>query len=232
MFGWRRSKRRSLLLVTVVAGPVVLAVSGFLALGCGLDPQPRESTTNASLVTTTLASADTTGPTIEILTTSTAARDTPAFAFAGLFSDLARRLAPTPVYAPTYLPAGATLAATWWPVMQIEKPADYHGVDLPNPRVDEADGKAVAAQVVMQVGQGWLAVVENYRGDLGDVENEDVGEVDGHHARLYSVNGGTAVQWSDGGMWYAVFGRNVSPAEVTKVALSMEKAAPDPPVSH
>lgn len=112
--------------------------------------------------------------------------------------------------------------------MQVDKPEDYTGVEVPNPRVDESNGRAVAAQVVLQVERGWLAVLENFRGDLGDVTGENVGAVQGHQAKLYAVSGGTVVQWSDEGMWYAVFGRDVPVSEVTKVALSMEKAVVAP----
>jgi hypothetical protein len=76
--------------------------------------------------------------------------------------------------------------------------------------------------VVFSRGTGWIVVVENFRGDLGDVTGREVGSVGGHGATLYeNVNGGTLVQWSDGGRWYGVFGRDVPTEEVVSLALGM-----------
>jgi hypothetical protein len=238
MFNSRRSRGRSLLFV-VLAPPLCLAaVVGpfFLDFGCGEGLEQKAGSTCPPIVTTALVLVETTPPTAEAAspaTSSTGELDaTPAIASDGVFSDLSRVLAPTPVYFPTYLPAGSTVAATWWPVMQVDEPEDYHGVNLSNPHIDEADGRAVAAQVVLRLERGWLVVLENFRGDLGDVAGKDVGDVRGHRARLYAVNGGTVVQWSDGGMWYAVFGKDVPADEVKKVALSMAKAVVDPAESR
>jgi hypothetical protein len=144
-----------------------------------------------------------------------------------LFSDLSQALAPVVVYAPSYLPAGASIPAAWWPVLEVADPGDYHGPELPNPRVDAAEGSPVAAQVVIQIGNGWLAILENFRGDLGDVEGEVVGEVQGHVAKMYVVNECAVVQWSDAGRWYAVVVRAVAVVEVVTVAVSMQEAVTD-----
>ena len=81
-------------------------------------------------------------------------------------------------------------------------------------------------QLVLQVGDGWAVLVENFRGDLGDVEGKFVGEVGDHVANLYSVAGGRLVQWSDGGRWYGVFGRGLSDAELVRLALETQVISP------
>jgi hypothetical protein len=144
-----------------------------------------------------------------------------------LFSDLSHALAPVVVYAPSYLPAGASITAAWWPVLEVADPGDYHGPEFSNPRVDAGEGSPAAAQVVIQIGNGWLAILENFRGDLGDVEGEVVGEIQGHVAKMYVVNECAVVQWSDAGRWYAVVGRAVPVAEVVTVAVSMQEAVTD-----
>jgi hypothetical protein len=236
MLNSRRSRCHVLLFVTLAVCLAAVTGAIFLDFGCGESIELRASTTRAPIVTTALGSVETSASTVEAAssTTSSTGVDDPMLAIGPnrVFSDLCLLMAPTPVYFPTYLPTGSTVAATWWPLMQVDEPRDYHGGDLSNPHIDEADGRAVAAQVVLQVERGWLAILENFRGDLGDVSGEDIGAVQGHQARLYAVNGGTVVQWSDEGMWYAVFGRNVSAAEVTKVALSMGKAVADPAESQ
>ena len=145
-----------------------------------------------------------------------------------VFAELANLLAPLRVYCPTTLPAGASLAKTWWPVVQSPDPSAYDGPEISNPRVDSVDGLAVSAQAVFETAGGWLVVLENFRGDLGDVPGKDVGLVDGHPARSYVVGDGLVVQWSDDGLWYAIFARGVDESEVIGMALGMRVLAPAP----
>ena len=231
MFDPWTPRYRPSVLAALVVGLALWAGSGFLAIGCGATAAAGGGTVQTSLATTSVTSeATSTRTTTSAASDSTTSTTTPAMTERtpeAAFAYLSERLDSIPVYSPTYLPADTTLAATWWPVTQLQRSSDYHGADLENPRVDEADGTAVAAQVVLAVGKGWLAVLENYRGDLGDVAGEVVGNVQGNRATLYSVGGGTTVQWSDGGLWFVVFGGNLSGSEVTKVALSMGKTMSD-----
>jgi hypothetical protein len=219
---------RPTLVMTLLVGVALWAGSGFLAFGCGAvqggeNADQTTALTSGPSQATSLPTTDREAPTTSTATPALTAR-TPSAAF--LY--LSERLTSFPVYSPAYLPAEAALAATWWPVTELHLPSDYQGPHVDNPRVDEAHGKAVAAQVILEVGQGWLAVLENYRGDLGDVAGDVVGEIQGNRATLYSVGGGTAVQWSDEGLWFVVFGRNLPASEVAKVALSMEKTISEP----
>ncbi len=231
MINSSKSVRRSRLYVMSAVVSGMLAGSGLLALGCGAPTADIRSTTQA-LSSTIRASAQATERNSEPTAANPGPHAASPEASHDLFSDLSRRLAPAAVYVPTYLPEEATLAEAWWPVMEVAGPEDYHGAEQSNPRVDDADGRAVTAQILFRVGEGWLAVLENYRGDVGDIVGRDVGEIQGHTARLYILNGGVAVQWSDAGLWYIVFGRQLSQTEVIKVALSMEKSLFDSSVSH
>ena len=70
----------------------------------------------------------------------------------------------------------------------------------------------------MTLRGAWLLLLEDFRGDLGDVTGRPVGEVAGHLAFLYAVNDGTLVQWSDEGRWYGLFSRNMPADEVVNLA--------------
>jgi hypothetical protein len=140
-----------------------------------------------------------------------------------VFVELSEALGPLPVYAPTLLPDKAVLATEWWPVTQGDSPSTYEGPSIANPRIDSVDGKAVSAQVVLEVGAGWLVFLENFRGDLGDVEGKEVGLVQGNRVRLYEIQGGTLAHWNDDGRWFAVFGRNLEAAVVVATALHSVK---------
>lgn len=139
----------------------------------------------------------------------------------GVFAALAQALAPMPVYGLSDLPSGVTMAAEWWPVVEREAPSDYEGPVIANPRVSGEGKIDPEVQIVFSHGDGWVVVVENFRGDVGDVNGESVGTVAGSNATLYEVNGGILVQWSDGGRWYGVFGRGISQKDVVEMALAM-----------
>ena len=128
------------------------------------------------------------------------------------------------LFAPTELPSGAALAPEWLPVLESADPRADPTLSRPNPLIS-GEGADAEVQVVLQVGEGWLVIIENFHGDLGDVAGNDVGSVDGHPARLYQVNGGELVQWSVNGSWYGVFGRDVSEDAILAVALNMVQAS-------
>lgn len=143
-----------------------------------------------------------------------------------VFAQAAESVPAMPIYGPTTLPVGVTVASQWWPVLQAEGPEAYQGPPVSNPRIDDGGAGEGEVQVVLQAGDGWLVVLENFRGDLGDVTGQEVGEVDGHTATLYELNGGRLVQWSDSGRWYGVFGRGVAEDLVVSAALSMRRVIP------
>jgi len=146
----------------------------------------------------------------------------------GIYEQLAALVAPAHIYAPTTLPDGAERAASWLPVIDSTDPALYDGPLRTNPYV-MGSGVDAEIQVVYTLDSGWIVVVENFLGDLGDVNGESVGEVGGHPATFYSVNGGDLVQWSDGGRWYGVFGRGVGSGAVLATALGMRVEAAKSP---
>ena len=227
--------------VAHLAVSAVLLSLGVALWGCGQYPaaggpgaQVSPSSTVSPAATGTSSSSAIDPQTSDVPepaeTTSTGAPNEPGHeeSVDTVFAELANILAPLRVYCPTTLPEGASLAKTWWPVVQLPDPSAYDGPDISNPRVDSVDGLAVSAQAVFETRGGWLVVLENFRGDLGDVPGKDVGLVDGRPARSYVVGDGLVVQWSDNGLWYAIFARGVAESEVIGVALGMRVLAPAP----
>jgi hypothetical protein len=198
MKGESMGEHRSKVWAVVVGAACVVGLLGALGVvaGCAEDEPPATSTSAA-------ASAE--DPT----------------ELAEVFADLARESGLMPVYGLTDLPSGVTIAAQWWPVVELAAPSEYKGPAVRNPRVSGEGEFDPEIQLVFSKGNGWMVIVENFRGDLGDVEGEKVGTVAGNTATLYEVNGGILVQWSDGGRWYGVFGRGVSEDDVVDMALAM-----------
>jgi hypothetical protein len=197
----RRCALRAEFLVLLVA----LLVCGSQAAGCARADDPGESSVTAQSTSTSSAAGQTAPP---------------AVGMPRVFGDLADALAPMAVYGPAELPPGAAVAEKWWPVLEGGSDTDYQGPTV-NPRVLSAQGADPEAEVLLSCGQGWLLVLEDFRGDLGDVSGEAVGSVAGRAAYLYGVNGGWLVQWSDGGRWYGVFGRGMTRETVIDTALCM-----------
>jgi hypothetical protein len=137
------------------------------------------------------------------------------------FADLAASLS-IPIYGLADPPAGAALVASWWPVIEVTSAADYTGPAVANPRVLNAGGSEPEVQMILDYQGASLDILENFRGDLGDVTGTVVGSVAGHTATFYEVNGGMLVQWSDEGHWYGVFGRGVSRKDLIRIALDMK----------
>lgn len=136
------------------------------------------------------------------------------------FRDLATSMLGTPVFAVPSLPEGIVVADSWWPVIEADSAEDGGRSDV-NPRVEGESGQEPEGQLVLTHGGGWLVVIENFRGDLGEASGELVGTVAGQSAHLYEVNGGWLVQWAFESRWYGVFGRDVDPETVTRLALDM-----------
>lgn len=126
------------------------------------------------------------------------------------------------IFAPSYLPEGAQLAESWWPLTDVADPTEYSGQPVGNPWVF-AEEPVPEIQVLVRVPDGWLMFLQNFRGDVGESPGKAVGEVDGHRASLFEVNGGLLVQWQVDGLWYGVFARGVAEEELVKVAAGMRR---------
>jgi hypothetical protein len=225
-----------------VASMLGLAAGALLAVliltGCGqaaLSPatdgtgRPPSSTPASAPPTSTPASVPTSTSTLDsstsLVSTSSSASTTvmephtpPGLAAA--FATLAGSVRPMTVFAPTVLPEGAQLAVRWLPVIESSDPSAYDGPEKRNPWM-VGSGADTEIQVVLTTDKGWLVIVENFHGDLGDVTGTPVGSVAGEPAALFSVNGGDLVQWGKDGRWYGVFGRGVTRDLVVSVALGM-----------
>ena len=205
-------------------------MAAFFAGSCGLSQAPIDS---GSSPTSSLAESASTGAPSTLATAADHAWSPTVVSavdyesdVARLFADLARTLAPLTVYGLSELPPGASIAAEWWPALSMDSPSDYHGPIVANPRVSDSPQGSQEAQVLLKLGDGWLLILENFRGDLGEVTGSAVGTVAGRPATLYEVADGVLVQWSDQGAWYGVFGRGIGAEEVVRTALSVTTVDP------
>jgi hypothetical protein len=157
--------------------------------------------------------------------TSTAAPLEPEISITEAFAQIAEVTAPAPTYGIAEIPSKMAVAATWWPVLFMAAPTDYEGPLVSNPRITGEGPGELEVQLVLAMGGGWLVILQNFRGDLGDVSGLPVGQVAGCDATLYELNGGSLVQWSDQGAWYGVFGRGLPTADIVRIALGMTRVA-------
>ena len=206
------------LAVTAGCGEAPVSVS---ATDAFVPPSTSSSTTLLAPVST----AEAAGPTSSSTATSGQAR--PA-RFDEVFARLAASVQPMTVFVPTVLPDEAALTTHWLPVVGSADPQAYNGPKEENPRV-VGTGADSEIQVVFGVGRGWLVVIENFHGDLGDVTGTAVGSVAGNAAGLFEVNGGELVQWSKDGLWYGVFGRGLSRDAILAAALGMKVVSSESP---
>jgi hypothetical protein len=219
--GWRRY---GAIAAGPAAGLMTMVIALGLIVGCGQAPG---STATTDAITPTSASASTSQPppepsitTQSLPESSTTIEAEPAGA-EEVFARLAASVRPMTVFAPTILPQGATLSPRWLPVIDSPDPQTYDGVARNNPYV-VGPGADSEIQVVFQTDQGWFVVIENFRGDLGDVSGAPVGSVAGEAATLYEVNGGELVQWSKDGLWYGIFARGLKRDAILAIALGMK----------
>jgi hypothetical protein len=140
--------------------------------------------------------------------------------FDAAFNDLAEALAPIPIFALADIPTGIAVAPNWWPVIDGGSSSESSNQGA-NPRIVGGGQEEPEGQLILACKDGWLAVIANFGGDLGDVSGERVGSIAAEPAYLYEVNGGWLVQWSHDGRWYGLFGRGVSKELVASTALSM-----------
>jgi hypothetical protein len=219
----------------VAAGAVVATLLTVLlfAVGCGqvltsgegvapVTEGPTSTTVAEAVPTSTSAASPSTSNDSQAVTSTTVSSSPVAPAdVEEVFRALAASVEPMKVFAPAALPEGAALAPRWLPVVESSDPEAYEGPEQANPQV-VGTGPDSEIQVVFRAGSGWLVVIENFHGDLGDVAGIPVGLVGGNAAALFEVNGGELVQWSQDGRWYGVFGRGVSRDAILAAALGME----------
>lgn len=221
------------------AGSAAIALAVLVAAGCGQAPFPAGTgpvtTPPAALTTTTRVSQASPTTAGEATTTAPSTADTPSSSSSStvtsaeawpdgvdeVFAPLAASVEPMVVFAPATLPEGTAVAQHWLPVIASAAPQAYDGPEVSNPKV-VGSGAETEIQAVFTSGRGWIVVIENFHGDLGDVEGMPVGAVDGDPAGLFEVNGGELVQWSRDGRWYGVFGRGLSRDAVVGIALGMK----------
>jgi hypothetical protein len=136
------------------------------------------------------------------------------------FREFAEAMGTVPVFGLRVMPQGMEVASGWWPVIE-QAGVDEAREALANPHIEGSASSEPEGQLLLRCNGGWLDIVADFRGDLGDVAGESVGTVVGRPAALYQVNGGWLVQWSYEGRWYGLFGRGVPRDVVTSTALSM-----------
>lgn len=222
-----RQSVHSLRWVVAIVASLVLAT---LAGGCAEQGAMHESVPSAVSTTSTLSRpVEPTGAstTLSTLPTESTVRDAvPSGALGAIFQLIAQAMSPLPAYGLSELPAGAELASEWWPIVQYEDPTACEGERHANPRIAGEGTQEPQADLLLRLGDGWLLVFQNMRGDLGDVRGRSVGTIENHEATLYEVNGGKLVQWSDSGRWYGVFARGVPEDRLVDIALTARLVEP------
>lgn len=202
----------------------LIALIGGCGAGLGDQGLPEEQILATTAASTSTSSRTTAGPSlttgIDDNTTATAPIDG-LEAFPAAFVTMAQGLAPVPVYGWSKIPEGLTIASEWWPVTDCLIPEEYQGPVRTNPWINQ-DPFEPEAQLVLVTARGWLVILENFRGDLGDVSGREVGRVGDAVAMIYEVNSGYLVQWSHEGRWYGVFGRGVAADFVIDTALLLQ----------
>jgi hypothetical protein len=214
-----RVRRRPLAVALPALAALVLSL---VAAGCGQSPVAG-STSIPGVPSSASSVIGTPSSTTSSVSSPSSGSVTSAQLQGGgdLFAQLAAACWPMTIFAPTVLPERAVLADRWLPVLESQEPGSYQGPAAANPRV-VGSGADSEIQVVFQTEDGWLAILEGFRGDLGDVTGTPVGSVAGNEAAVYEVNGGELVQWSQDGLWYGVFGRGIDRDRVVEVALGMQ----------
>jgi hypothetical protein len=117
-----------------------------------------------------------------------------------LFAELAAQME-APLFVPTEVPEGATLTGV------------RRGVDEP---AGETGGATGASGFVLSTSSGWMEVLADVQGDLGDLPSREVvvaGEVP---AEVTKLLGGTMVQWRWEGFLYAVYGKGFTEKDVLR----------------
>ena len=128
------------------------------------------------------------------------------------FQDLATLMAPVPVFGMVAAcQVALSVAPYWWPVIDGGIQRCHRARGEPAYRWARVQLKSPRRQLLLTCDDGWLVVIANFRGDLGDVAGRAVGSVAGMPAQ--SVRGerglARAVELSRAMVW-AVFGGECS----------------------
>ena len=227
-FPWRRAL--VLLLLQLAVAGCGVGSPGTPTSAPGTVVGPKAATSSAAATQSTVRTAAV-APSLPAEQAATTGSSTVAHADASdltpVFREIAVAVAPMPVYGLVRLPAGAEVARSWWPAIDLSDPASYQGKSVANPHIAGADSAQPQAQLLLQMGEGWIVVFENFRGDLGENAGKRVGTVGGKEAILCNTNGGTLVQWSNGGRWFGVFGRGIGQQVVVEIALAAQLIEPE-----
>lgn len=184
---------------------VLMVVAALACVGCLAGCSEGKATVAVEAVQTTTSVVESEGVSTQAGT--------------AVFRSMQEAMEPVQVFGLAQVPDDMVVAQNWWPVVEDESPnASRFEV---NPRVVGAGEMEPEGQLLFRCGDGWVCILENFRGDLGDVQGEAVGAVAGAPAYGFEVNGGWLVQWAYEGRWYGVFGRGVSRALINTTALSL-----------
>lgn len=155
----------------------------------GNGPAPREEGAENGAGGTGSTSSPATGG------AATEGWQTPPEEITRAFQRLKGRVGDRPVYAPTLLPPGSTLA-------------------------QEAAGQEgeARARVIIQTPQGTVEFLEVIEGDLGDLPSTALVLQDGRQAAAYHLLAGILVQWSEEGALYGVYSSKLSTEELASLA--------------
>ena len=219
LWTWALPLSRRLKLAEVIVAVAVIAVVGCgTATGTGIKPS---SGNVPSIAGTTAIQRDPSSSAVGSNVTSPAEWGAPDGSVARAFATAEAGADGLRVYAPTLLPNSTVAPDTWWPISEVDSPSAYAGPRVSNPHILSEEGGLPEIRVALKSSDGWLEIIEDVRGDLGDIEGTSIGTISGRQATLYVVEGCYCVQWSDEGIWYAVFARGWSEEDIREVALDM-----------
>lgn len=186
---------------TALAAVVAAVVLAVVADGCG------SSHVTVATATVQVSAEDRVGASnaseSEAQTSEEISWGAPSAEILTVFDQAKQALGGRAVFVPTQLPLSAEAAS-----------AVVSNVEATIPAV---------SRVIVETAEGYLLFAQGLQGDIGDLPHQAVGRVGDCVAAEYQVMGGTLVQWSCDGVWYAVFGEGVAESTVVKVALAMKK---------
>jgi len=219
LWTWALTLSRRLKLAEVIVAVAVIAVVGCgTATGTGIKPSSGNAPSSGGA---TIIQHDPSSSAAVSNAPSPADWDAPDGSVARAFAAAEAGADGLRVYAPTLLPNSTVALDTWWPISEVDSPGSYAGPQVSNPHILSEEGGLPEIRVALKSSDGWLEIIENVRGDLGDIEGTSIGTISGHQATLYVMEGCYCVQWSDQEIWYALFARGWSEEDIRVVALDL-----------